>query len=346
MNELKNVRYKHCVSLGWFCGCASALSKLGLRSTSGPFDWYFSSYKSVLSIIENNFYDFMVADNLELSLEHAKTFIDKKYGFHCNHDIQESFESEIEMICGKYKKRAERFIRFIKEPTLFVRVVRDEEEVEYINENYLYADNLVKRYNSENDIIYVARKGLDLLCKNVKCFTLDVDAYIGKTFEMRHLFDNSEILVDYLLNSVSDECRKDNLVFDRKTNKQKATAAYINKYCEENHDGIDGILLQAFNINKHDGIYIWGAGKYGKMLVQYLINRGMNIIGIIDNAISYESYVSGVSVNSFDSGKDYERIFIAVANEKANMDISQQICGSKYNNIKILRYSDLNIEDI
>ena len=52
-------QYKNCISLGWFCGTASALSKLGLRSHSGPFDWYFSKYSAVLDQIENDFIDFM-----------------------------------------------------------------------------------------------------------------------------------------------------------------------------------------------------------------------------------------------------------------------------------------------
>lgn len=59
-------KYENCVSLGWYCGCASSLSKLGLRSVSGPFDWYFSSYRSVLELIETEFVEFMNRENLEV----------------------------------------------------------------------------------------------------------------------------------------------------------------------------------------------------------------------------------------------------------------------------------------
>lgn len=31
-------QYDNCISLGWFCGTASSLSKLGLRNFSEPFD--------------------------------------------------------------------------------------------------------------------------------------------------------------------------------------------------------------------------------------------------------------------------------------------------------------------
>jgi hypothetical protein len=82
--------YSNCISLGWFCGTASSLSRLGLRSYSGPFDWYFSHYWAVLNQIENDFKDFMKWENLELSLDDAsgRTFCDRKYGFCCNHDIK------------------------------------------------------------------------------------------------------------------------------------------------------------------------------------------------------------------------------------------------------------------
>ena len=51
--------YNSFISLGWFCGVASSMSKYGLRSFSSPFDWYFSDFKSVLHFIETDFIDFL-----------------------------------------------------------------------------------------------------------------------------------------------------------------------------------------------------------------------------------------------------------------------------------------------
>ena len=44
------------ISLGSYCGAAASMSKLGIRSVSGPFDWIISSdLKSVVSCLENDF---------------------------------------------------------------------------------------------------------------------------------------------------------------------------------------------------------------------------------------------------------------------------------------------------
>lgn len=116
--------YKYCVSLGWFCGTASSLSRLGLRSTSGPFDWYFSDFASVIQVIHTHFSDFLLKENL--MLESDEVFTDKKYGFVYPHDLQSDLEKEYDAIYEKYKRRSERFLEMIKSPTLFFRAVRDE----------------------------------------------------------------------------------------------------------------------------------------------------------------------------------------------------------------------------
>lgn len=50
--------FENFISLGWFCGTAASMSKYGLRSWFGPFDWYFSNFPGVLSCMENDFIDF------------------------------------------------------------------------------------------------------------------------------------------------------------------------------------------------------------------------------------------------------------------------------------------------
>lgn len=84
-------QYDNYVSLGWFCGTAGSLSRLGLRNFSGPFDWYCSDFDSVINQIDNEFIDFMNKKNLEVVENKPTVFIDKKYNFYCNHDIKENF---------------------------------------------------------------------------------------------------------------------------------------------------------------------------------------------------------------------------------------------------------------
>lgn len=340
--KIDHVHYENCISLGWFCGCASSLSKLGLRSTSGPFDWYFSDLWAVLEQIDNAFKDFMKRENLKESADNHQTFIDTKYGFCCNHDIQESFENEIDEICIKYHKRAQRFLNMITNPTLFIRIVKDEKEVNYINRNWQKAENIIKKYNVKNSIIYVVVKSLNKLSKNVLSFCLGADGYIGKTYEMRHLFDTSSRLIKFLSTSISNKNRIQNLEFDKRKNHQKMVLGYVNKCLEEDINGIDSAILKGFRSHKNDPIYIWGAGEYGICLANYLIKRNVNISGIIDNSYTTKIRKSDITIGGFDINKNYKRIFIAVVSEKSNEEIVQQINNGNYPHTQLLRFIDLN----
>lgn len=63
------------ISLGPWCATAASMSKHGLRSWSGPFDWVLTPcFESVLNLIENDFEDFLLRENLE-------TYSNKKHSF-------------------------------------------------------------------------------------------------------------------------------------------------------------------------------------------------------------------------------------------------------------------------
>lgn len=57
-------QYKHFISLGYFCSVALELERIGLRSSSSPFDWCISSYEGVIDAIENHFEGFLDYDCL------------------------------------------------------------------------------------------------------------------------------------------------------------------------------------------------------------------------------------------------------------------------------------------
>ena len=47
--------YSNFISLGYFCGVAEDLERIGLRSFSSPFDWLITDFKGVIKLIENRF---------------------------------------------------------------------------------------------------------------------------------------------------------------------------------------------------------------------------------------------------------------------------------------------------
>lgn len=203
-------------------------------------------------------------------------------------------------------------------------------------------ENIIKKYNSKNSIIYVVVKSLDKLSKNVLSFCLEADGYVGKIYEMRHLFDTYYSLIRFLSTSISNKNRILNLEFDKRKNYHKIVLGYVDKCLEEDINGIDSAILKGFRSHKNDSLYLWGAGKYGMRLANYLIKRNVNISGIIDNSYTTEIRKNEILIGGFDLTKNYKRIFIAVASEKANEDIVQQINNSNYPYTPLLRFKDLN----
>ena len=58
--------FSNFVSLGEACKVAASMSKYGLRSFSGPFDWVITRrFDMVLHYLENDFEDFLEKSKLE-----------------------------------------------------------------------------------------------------------------------------------------------------------------------------------------------------------------------------------------------------------------------------------------
>lgn len=321
-------QYDNCLSLGWFCGTASSMSKLGLRNFSGPFDWYFSDFDSVINQIDNEFIDFMKKENLEVIENKPNEFRDKKYNFLCNHDIKENFDKEYDAIYDKYIKRAKRFIESIKNPTCFFRAVRSEKEIEYIINHADYIERILKRYNSNNAIVYIVLNYMRSLPNNLKWFRLMTDEYIGKTYEMRNMFNESKELLQFCKTLLKPEQIQLNRKFDNQQNGQTAGAAEVNYYISNDIDGVDQKILDMLDLQNNESFYIWGGGKYGIPLYRYLLERNVKVKAIIDNRPKNE-FPGDICVISPNDIEPYSKIFIAVLNEISNFEIKEQIKSKK-----------------
>jgi len=148
------------ISLGYYCGVAASMSKIGVRSVSGPFDWYISSeFKGVMNCLENDFAEFLIKDNIEVTCA-GMALVDTKYSFHLGHEIKVSFEEEYKSIYAKYMRRINRFREQIRQKTCFIRAVYNVDELRYIQENQQYINDIIKRSNEDNEIVYVINKNI------------------------------------------------------------------------------------------------------------------------------------------------------------------------------------------
>lgn len=161
---------QHYISLGYFCSVASELDCLGLRNESSPFDWLISDFEGVIAAIKNNFEDFLAYDYLAQNRQRPSYYMNTKYNVHFYHDFspRTPLKEQLPLVQEKYQRRINRFYASISEPTLFIRYISDEQPVNdssqellWIEEHYDEIIALLKSFNPENEIIFIANKGLN-----------------------------------------------------------------------------------------------------------------------------------------------------------------------------------------
>lgn len=158
-------KFTHYISLGYFCEVAQDLEKLGLREFSSPFDWVISDFSCVMKAIENGFEDYLNCDNLLQNAACRCHYYESKYHFYSFHDFSPyiSLEEQYQGVKEKYDRRINRFFKEIKSPTLFIRYISSEDvdnsgksmELDWIEQNYQYIRDVLKKYNEDNDILFI-----------------------------------------------------------------------------------------------------------------------------------------------------------------------------------------------
>lgn len=175
--------YKHYVSLGHFCSVALDLEALGLRDASLPFDWNIDlDFAGVMDCIRGDFAGFLDEEELRQSLEDRAHYMNR-YGIQFFHDFNpyEPLKDQLPAVQAKYGRRIARFYAEIAEPTLFIRYItdqiRDEAgrslELDYVEAHYEEIRAALKRYNPENEILFIANAGVS--SKTVPIYSVEKD---------------------------------------------------------------------------------------------------------------------------------------------------------------------------
>lgn len=286
--------FENFISLGWFCGTAASMSKYGLRSRSGPFDWYFSNFSGVLSCMENDFADFLDRNNLVLLDDRPGEFLDTKHGFHYNHEVTTCFEEDYGSIYEKYARRIEKFREMIKQKTCFIRAVRNNEELGYIQSNMCMIDRIVKQSNPENEIIYVV-SSKEVICGKLEFpfFIVDV-IYDGASWKrLRELFDKNTGLQQFCIRNFDENCRYRHMCFDLQKENRRLESKAANYELMKHIDEMD---LPERLISQE--IIIYGAEIVGKYLYQK-IRCNCRVCCFVDQNVKEDSY-DGVPIIGYD----------------------------------------------
>lgn len=322
--------FENCFSLGANCDTASSLSQLGLRSIAAPFDWIETPcYSTLLAQFENGFTDFMKKENLACNQDDPKTFSDRKYSFSFIHDVKNSYEDEIDEIIKRYQLRTRRFMQLIRQPSVFFRCV-SEKDIDYINANWKYAEEVVKQFNDKNEIVYILYSYMNPLTENVRFFRLPVKRTNGSYLEMRHLLEQSDKLLEFCNNLIDEKQRNRNLAFDEATSGERYKTRIIIR-----------MLSKCINIILSDyenGAYIWETGHYTADMIRYVEYKN-NVLSSCDNTDRNRDNEIILINKASDIEKD-KPIFIPHFSGKEINSIKEQIRSAQKNNL-IFSFNDM-----
>lgn len=283
--------YDHIISLGWYCGTAASMSKYGFREASGPFDWMFSDLPGIMYFLETSFKDYLNIDHIQVIS--SSKFKDDR-GLLFNHDCKSNFDTEYPQIKEKYARRIKKFMSYSN--ICFIRAVKDQSEIKYINENQEY----IRKVIGNNDIIFLIPYYLNCEGFSFRYFILDINVYQGSLITgLRWIFDKCEGLVEYLKSNYSSQKIEINAKFDKKKETIREKNADVKVIEEIAVNDIDRAYKQVMineercqNLAKMiktdfskcvipDEIEIYGMGTVGEMFY-YLIKKYTNVKCFID----------------------------------------------------------------
>lgn len=219
---MDNFIFENYVSLGYFCSIAEDLGKLGLRRFSQPFDWNITSLRKNIQLLSDEFKGFMQFENLSQNIQNRSIYKDRHYDFYFYHDFSKykPLSEQYDRVKDKYDRRISRLLESIQKPTLFIRYISDKDkngiskELKWIEQNFEYINEVLKKFNSKNEIIYISNSGL--FSEVVKIYQVEPDK--KDSVARSPLFKSKELL--NLFNNFNIENQTENLLQDKKRRKK------------------------------------------------------------------------------------------------------------------------------
>lgn len=181
------------ISLGFACPVAASMSKYGLRSCSGPFDWLTTfDFSKVLYHLETDFKFFLERQNLERYDDNPRHFIEKTSGIRFMHD-NECFEDEYQKLKDKYCRRIDRFLQIEKNKVCYIRRAVSQDEINYIKTNADYIRNIIRKHNPDSDIVFLCDNDVNIYGDiGFRYFKMQQKWSGASRKKLRSYFDNAD----------------------------------------------------------------------------------------------------------------------------------------------------------
>lgn len=311
--------FKNFVSLGSSCYVAASMSRYGLRSWSGPFDWLLTPSLNWVLHYEDDFKYFLLKENLVNWQKRPEAFCDTKSGFIFLHDGKFSsiLLDEYDNLRAKYGRRIERFLGETKRPTCFLRLCDNQDEVQYILNHYKYIISVIKKNNEYNEIIFLIYDDIVLQepmpFQHFRVPRRSVGICGPTREQLRDIFVNSIDFLECCASNYDAVSIMKNIIFD-----QKNESPFLRDR-RRYHITIKLLETDFSDIFMPKRVIIYGAGNTGRILskkiksiceIKCFIDEkkfGEEIEGIPVckiNEINYEDDISFIVTATY----DYENI--------------------------------------
>lgn len=295
------------VSLGESCPISASMSKYGLRSYSGPFDWLITDdFQWVLHYIKNDFEDFLQRENLEIYNNNPKQFREKNSGFIFVHDDECPLEEKYDALKEKYQRRIKNFMSQTTKPTCFFRSIMNDNELKYVNENSEYINEVIKKGNGLNEIVFLIKREIEIpeIPEIPFRYYIMNEKYSTQTRELlRGWFDHENELLEFCARNFDVLTMMKNLIFDERNEQVASVRTRYNTM----------VKLVEFDFNETilpENIIIYGAASIGKLFYSR-VKEKCNTICFIDKNKTGEN-IDGIPVVDLDKLFFNENVSIIV----------------------------------
>lgn len=326
--------YSSMISIGFNCAVAASLRKYGLRSRDYPFDWGVSSMEGVLAAVKEKFADFI--DESWITEIGDGMYYQNKYKYNFAHDFEDGiwneidFESQLQYVKSKYEKKIYNFLEDLEQGhALFIRLVKDLQEAEYIVENMEYIKEILRigsSYNN-NSAIWIGEKSVVEYFKTRKMpiYEAEIKWEDGGT---GLLFDRNAELKQRLLYGQIDSGRQvENLLYaqhlqeekEKKLGFEMSVRDKIFKIMYDSHK--KSVLKDSLQQKR---IVIYGANNLGMALGGMLKSMDLHPIYYLDKyKKKVGKSIAGREVISLHQTTEYEKpdvIIMAIPYEGASLE--------------------------
>lgn len=159
VDEILNKQYDNYVPLGSRCYIALDLIKIKQRVCSYPLDWVICRFSLIEDIFQNEQFPTYIfsLDNLYQDVNYKYRYYSKAFDSWFLHDFDDyiPLSKQLGYVKKKYRKRTKRMFHDILRPSLFIHQCETQEDVDYIEKNYERLRQMVKKYNNENEILFL-----------------------------------------------------------------------------------------------------------------------------------------------------------------------------------------------